>query len=729
MIFRKNPKFFFAAILMGFFVLISFQNCGRFNLKSRTFSSVFSSSLDVILKPPTEYAWYRRYIFMVDMSYSMVSGPCPFDADVTESTHGFLQSQQPYKDFDPNFNTSTDGIVFADARARVADCSIDPALPFGAMKLDYAQPDNPEYLPDHKTFKGHDFDGNRFKILREWITQMRASSNLEFKNRTQILLVPAAGGVAYNRLLQNSPQPKFTFIDLNNPMLDSLLNYFEQVHKETADAALMPAADRFTNYDPDLDKLKMGTTSLNFAYDNVFTIVDAEMERLAESNDLTHSNFKMVHFGDNRTSPLQFHFNKTLNYFSKCVTCEESLTEAWGKAQDDELDTLDLKVSLIQGLNKYYGSGFFDLDFFDMESLEVINPIQYKAERPGGFNIGGEDPGNQKDVIAYLNLQSMDRKASTRIFKINSAVAPYRIANNSAGEVNFKTTHVFLLNSNFKVDTNGIGHLDSDGDGLPDSTETTYSMDPNNARSNGVCLDVLMKEPAFKQTCEDYYSTRLCGEKLDSDGDSLNECEEMTIGTDPFDFDTDGDGVPDSIEVLYQMNPLYDDNSSDSNNGDNLTNIMNLGMGLYPSTSLEDVSKDDLISIILNYAGQELSYSEIFGNVRTDVFKINLTNFPLRNSNLKPEQATALYLLRPGSKGFSVIAEIPAEQQLIKPLTLANTNKMLGLLRIVDPSEPQRVYWETFELALDTRQMTYMNSIDLSLFNQMRVIDRVRLSK
>lgn len=726
--FNRNTKSILVAILFGFLTLVFFQNCGKFNLKERAFNSTFSSNVDVILRAPTEFAWYRRYIFLVDMSYSMVSGPCPFDADVTESTHGYLQSQTPYRDFDPNFNTPNDGIVFADARARVADCSVDPSLPFGSMKLDYAQPDNPEYLPDHKTFKGHDFDGNRFKILREWIQQMRASSNYEFKYRTQILLVPAAGGVAYERLLKSSPQQVMDFVDLNNPMVDQLLNYFEQVHKETVDAALMPAPERFASYDPDLDKLKMGTTSLNFAYDNVFTVVDKEMERLASSNDLTHSNFKMVHFGDNRTSPLKYHDNKVLNYFSSCDLCQESLDSAWGKAQDDELETLDLKVSLIQGLNKYYGSGFFDLDFFDMQTMAVPSPIVYTAQRPGGVNTGGEDPGNQKDIIPFLDERSQTRKASTRIFKITDGVAPYRMANNSTGEVNFKTTHVFLLNSNFKVDNNGIGHLDSDGDGLPDATENTYSLDPNNARSNGVCIDILMTEPGFKARCEDLYASRLCSEKLDSDGDSLNECEEQTIGTDPFDFDTDGDGVPDSLEVLYQMNPIYDDSKADSN-GDSLTNVMNLGMGLNPSTLPSQVSKNDLIDIVLNYSGQQLNYSEIFGNVRTDIFTINLTNFPLRQSNLNPEQATALFLLRPGSKGFNAAAEIPAEQQLIKPFTLAHTNKLLGLMRIVDPAEPQRVYWETFELPLDTRQPSFMSAIDLSLFNQMRVIDRVRLSK
>ena len=87
-------------------------------------------------------------------------------------------------------------------------------------------------------------------------------------------------------------------------------------------------------------------------------------------------------------------------------------------------------------------------------------------------------------------------------------------------------------------------------------------------------------------------------------------------------------------------------------------------------------------------------------------------------------------MTRPGTKGFNQAASlIPPEQQLIKPIDLKGTNKMLGLMRIVDPAEPQRVYWETFEMPLDTKYQQFITNIDLSLFKQMKVIDRVRLSK
>ena len=43
---------------------------------------------------------------------------------------------------------------------------------------------------------------------------------------------------------------------------------------------------------------------------------------------------------------------------------------------------------------------------------------------------------------------------------------------------------------------------------------------------------------------------------LDSDGDSLDNLQEMIEGTDPFVADSDGDGVPDGTEVEAGSDPL-----------------------------------------------------------------------------------------------------------------------------------------------------------------------------
>lgn len=56
----------------------------------------------------------------------------------------------------------------------------------------------------------------------------------------------------------------------------------------------------------------------------------------------------------------------------------------------------------------------------------------------------------------------------------------------------------------------------------------------------------------------------LIGEELDSDGDGLTDEYELSIGTDPFNPDTDGDGLGDGDEVLfYGTDPLNADTDWD----------------------------------------------------------------------------------------------------------------------------------------------------------------------
>jgi hypothetical protein len=64
---------------------------------------------------------------------------------------------------------------------------------------------------------------------------------------------------------------------------------------------------------------------------------------------------------------------------------------------------------------------------------------------------------------------------------------------------------------------------DTDGDGLDDGDEVAIGTDPNNA---------------------------------DTDGDGLDDGDEVAIGTDPNNADTDGDGVSDGDEVAAGKNPL-----------------------------------------------------------------------------------------------------------------------------------------------------------------------------
>ena len=54
----------------------------------------------------------------------------------------------------------------------------------------------------------------------------------------------------------------------------------------------------------------------------------------------------------------------------------------------------------------------------------------------------------------------------------------------------------------------------------------------------------------------------MCIRDRDSDGDGLDDADELALGTDPFDADTDGDGLTDGLEVAAgTTNPLAADSN------------------------------------------------------------------------------------------------------------------------------------------------------------------------
>jgi hypothetical protein len=109
-----------------------------------------------------------------------------------------------------------------------------------------------------------------------------------------------------------------------------------------------------------------------------------------------------------------------------------------------------------------------------------------------------------------------------------------------------------------------IADLDTDGDGFSDSLEHFF-------RGSGAdALNPTDADCTLSTNDED-------GDGLpdDRDGDQLLDCEERFMGTNRNLFDTDADGVPDSLEATFGTNPVADDTLDDLDfdgmpNGDEL---------------------------------------------------------------------------------------------------------------------------------------------------------------
>jgi hypothetical protein len=75
---------------------------------------------------------------------------------------------------------------------------------------------------------------------------------------------------------------------------------------------------------------------------------------------------------------------------------------------------------------------------------------------------------------------------------------------------------------------------------------------------------------------------------LDSDADLLADVTEYELGTDPFNPDTDGDGLEDQFERLYEIDPLVPGDGVLDPDGDGLDNLAEQTIGTHPFVSDSD---------------------------------------------------------------------------------------------------------------------------------------------
>ena len=171
--------------------------------------------------------------------------------------------------------------------------------------------------------------------------------------------------------------------------------------------------------------------------------------------------------------------------------------------------------------------------------------------RAGGTELKETTPDSVKDVLNSLDYASLQRQ--------------------------LKLKRLIAFNRNV-IARNGKMYVDSDGDGLADEDEDR--LDPKTPGrppmkivpdydGDGVMDGVEVKMGTDPLT---FNTINGCIANKDTDGDGLFDCEERLLGTDSCITDSDGDGIPDLVEVNGGTNPLLPEDLNDDDR-DGLSNV------------------------------------------------------------------------------------------------------------------------------------------------------------
>lgn len=710
---KKNLR---VLVVVVFLVLIG-QQCSDVQLEyyqAVSFKSLGSNPFR--LSPPSDHPQIRRVVFFVDMSQSMVSGPCLHDVD---SGAGFSVSPA-HRVFDPN----KPGVGnINDHRGDGIDCQVAPTLPIQPVTNVFA---NISLIPP--TFPqahiGNDYEFHRIKMLRKWIVDSLSSNTEMLIGNTKIMIVPFSGGISQtklnNKLLASIHQTSlFKFYSMNDPILVQIIDWLEQEHAYNVTLSESDDVWRYENR-------TMGTSAPGALLPQLFKTTEKEMRALNLAGELAFTDFQYIFLTDGLITPIKENISNALSLFGSCssscindptaLSCGTGLCgslvqrmiDAWGRPDDNDLKNLDLNFGLIQALPAHFGAGDVTLQF-----------VQLKKNR-----MQSAYPG-KRTVMEQLEPYFNTRSAKLSVWQSDSEHPPVRLIGDSNFSESFQITNLYVLSPNARLNKYDKLAADSDGDGLFDDEESMASTDKSNPRSNGYCLDLFIANPAFAERCAAMADTNSCDPTLDSDGDELNECEEALIGTDPFDFDTDGDSIPDFYELIYNYNPLISDKNIDSN-GDGFLNVINFASGLGPQHALKLLPADYYTHYEVNSKGSEKLHDPQFGAVSVELYELVVRHLPVSGGVKVPRQnAFPTYNTRVEADNLSTAISLRSyEERLISFVDSPYDNGLVALARMVDVSNPERAYWRLYKVNIPLSNDFKQPRLDLSLFRMIRAKDR-----
>lgn len=700
----------FLGLFLFLILVVLGQQCSKVNLEeNKMFGFSKTSNNPYLLPSPDLFPSLRRFIFFIDMSHSMISGLCIQDVD-----SDMYDPNKKYEIYDPNKKIGS----LSDHRPSGVDCKVDPNRPFDT-NLDSRPIDlGLEPLNFLLTHPGIDYQRDRIAVLQQWIQNFR-NELLKPEDSIQVMIVPFSGGQSQKNLNLKMSQflgksGAIQFMDINDTKIDLLIQWMKEEHDFNYTLAMSDDPWRY-------EERSMGTSNPGTLYRELYDYLQRDMRSLNNKGLLFYTNYQWIHITDGILTPIQNHIKNVLSSYAPCSTCMNnpksctgvcgSLTnkmiQAWGDPEYQEPKLMDFYFGLMDSLPVYFGAGSLQADFVS------VQPSRKAMTRPSPLPFW-------KTLEPYFKL----RGQKPLEWSLEKSISDLRLADSNNGKINYQITHFFLFNSNVLVNELNKIESDSDGDGLSDSREFHIGTQVNNSRTNGYCLDSFLASPAFGERCIAMAGSRSCDPKLDSDGDSLNECEESLLGTSPLDFDTDGDSMPDFLEWRLGYNPLAPDADLDMM-GDGILNSSKFSSGLGPNSVYGKIPREFLTQYAINEIGKKPMIDSFGSTVYIVLKQLLLINFPYALGTESLSQQSNLSISR-NTSGFDndLFNLIPPNDQLLSPIEKVNHNTLMALARVIDIDNPNKIYWYIYKKSIPVPVELTQPQLNLSDFKLIRTKDQ-----
>ncbi len=185
----------------------------------------------------------------------------------------------------------------------------------------------------------------------------------------------------------------------------------------------------------------------------------------------------------------------------------------------------------------------------------------------------------------------------------------------------------FLLNLSTIIENKRI-NIDLDSDGIPNYRDNDlalnigFNKEDSNLDGYGDLLiyyaGFLLEQQGRLPPCAD--------PSIDSVFDGLNDCEEKVLGTNSNNFDSDGDGIPDYLEVRYGLEPATSDGQDAilDPDSDGLTNIQEIRS----NTPLYETNDSAITKMAIGYDN-----SRRVNITNAECYDYTITNIPIADSS------------------------------------------------------------------------------------------------